>query len=162
MTLQTLVLTAEVPDDQTVAAQAAAASLVQTFLTDVEGSAIVAATFGGASLLPSAADAFAAALENVRQVTSKSPRASAADVEAAMSALDAAAKVLEAVAAPAAPVADPAAPAAVDPATAAAVVPAPTGEEAPPAPPAYSLPDVPPAPDNGATTDQPAADPAAS
>lgn len=154
MTTQTVVLTADVPDDQAVSAEAAAAAFVSDFPTNVPGAIVLAASYGGTSLLPDARQLLDAALDTLRGLSDKSPKATPAEVAAAADAVDQAVKVYEATltldAAPAAPTpvgvpADQLATApTVDPDTAAAVAPAPTGEE--PALPPYVLPGVPPAP----------------
>lgn len=136
MSIVQIAVVADVPDDQQTAAQAAAAAFVATLPDNAEGTLIVAATFGGVSLIPTAQDNFDAALDNLRAVTSKTPRASADDVAAAVTKVDDAARALElSLSAPAAPApADVPAAAPADPAVVAATVPAPIGEDPAPAP----------------------------
>lgn len=93
MTVQTIAITADVPEDQDVAAQAAAASFVTSFTADVEGATVLAATYGGASLLPSPADEWAAAVADLDAL--KSGRPTAADVARAVERVQGAAKAYE-------------------------------------------------------------------
>lgn len=148
MSVQTFVLSADVPEDQAVAAQAAAASFVQSFTSDVSGAVVVAATFGGTSLLPTPQEALQAALDQLRGLTSGGSRPTANAVQEATDAVDRAARALElALTAAAAPAPGPAPAANPDAAAVLAATtvglpeePAPAGAGVP------ALPDVQPAP----------------
>lgn len=84
MTLQTLVLAADVPEDQTTAAEAACAAFVQSFTADVEGATVTAASWAGASLLPSPQDEYEAALAALEDLSGPGKRPSQADLTAAI------------------------------------------------------------------------------
>lgn len=84
MTLQTLILAADVPDDQATAAEAACATFVQSFAADVEGATVAAATWGGQSLLPSPQDEYEAALSALEELSGPGKRPSATDLQAAV------------------------------------------------------------------------------
>lgn len=156
MTLQTITLVADVPDEQTTAAEAAAAAFVKSLPDDAKGAVVVSATFGGTSLLPTPAERFQAARDALDALAGKSPRPTTDEIRAAVAELDDAARGYEllltqpaVVAAPPvqpiqysppltpAPVVDPA----VAAQTAAQTVAAPTGEPEPA--PAVVVPDAP-------------------
>lgn len=149
MSLQTIVIQVDVPEDQTTAAEAAAAGFVSDFSSNVDGAVVIAASFGGTSLLPSPQEVLDAALDALRGLADKSPRPSAAEIAKAADAVDAAVRIYNAgPIAPVVPAPVPApvdAPPAPDAATVAATAPAPTGEPAPtdPVEPVGALPDVP-------------------
>lgn len=139
MTVQTIIITADVPEEQQTAAQAAAATFVAELPHNVEGATVLSATYGGVSLLPTPAERFAAAREKFDALAAQNT-IKAADLKAALAELDDATAAYElslqapAVVAvppiawtPPAPLA--AGPVTVDAATAAATVPAPTGDE---------------------------------
>lgn len=95
--LQTHTITAEVPEDQAVAAEAAAAAFVRTLQDDVEGSVVLSARVNGKSILPSPQEQLHEAITRLRKLTRQSPKPTQKEYEDAADALEAAGKLVTAV-----------------------------------------------------------------
>jgi hypothetical protein len=94
VSVETLVITMDVPSDQLTAADAAAASAVSSLQSDVDGLTVLSAVFGGSSLLPTPAEAFTAALDALQALSKRKPAPSHSDVVDAIEAVDRAGRAL--------------------------------------------------------------------
>lgn len=102
MSQQVLAVVVDTPDDEATAVESAAAAAVESLQS--AGVLVISATFGGASLLPTPAEALRSAVEALTELAKGSPAKSA--LQAAIERVDQAAAVVEA-ATPAAPPAGP-------------------------------------------------------
>lgn len=95
MPQQTLTVVVDSPDDQQTAVETAAAQAVESIQS--AGVVVIAATFGGTSLLPTPAEALRSAVEELQALIGANGTPTKAALQAATAKVDAAAAVVEAL-----------------------------------------------------------------